>query len=242
MDLSKNNIVSRHFSKKVMGGLSEFEVRDFLHVLAEEIRHLTQLNKDQNQKLNEQEELIRDYRDREHILKQSISSAQEVADKIRRDADEQCRLILEKAQDKSDSLIQEARHSLQSVYNDIADLKRLHLQFKTSLKAALHAQLELLEQGPLFASSLPYNNTEALEDKKLSIEEKIPEGLGSEKLEEEKSGEEETSEELSSEKSEEMKQIKELEDLENSLSEELNSDEELQSLKSSLQSLDKNFS
>ena len=215
MDLSKDNIVSRRFSKKMVGGLDEFEVRDFLHVLAEEIRHLTQLSKDHNQKITEQEELVQDYRDREHILKQSISSAQEVADRIRRDAENQCQLILEKAHDKSNYLVQEARHSLQSVYNDIADLKRLHLQFKTSLKAALQAQLELLEQGPLFASSLPYNSAEALGDKKLSYEK------------------DQTPEEQSFDKAKEQ---------EDSSSDDLNSDEELSALKSSLQSLDKHFS
>ena len=42
MEFSKDSIVSKYFSKKFMGGLNEFEVRDFLHVLAEEIRHLSQ--------------------------------------------------------------------------------------------------------------------------------------------------------------------------------------------------------
>ncbi len=225
MDLSRDSIVSRHFSKKVMGGLNEFEVRDFLHVLAEELRHLKQLSKDQNQKLMAQEELVQDYRDREHILKQSISSAQEVADRIRRDAENQAQLILEKAQDKSDSLIQEARHSLQSVYNDIADLKRLHLQFKTSLKAALQAQLELLEQGPLFASSLPYNS-ESLADKNLKISKQTTEQNA------------ESPESLESPESPEKPE----KNLEDTLSESLSSDEELNALKSSLQSLDKDFS
>ena len=43
MDGLKDNITSRRFSRKAFGGLDEFEVRDFLHVLAEEIRHLEQL-------------------------------------------------------------------------------------------------------------------------------------------------------------------------------------------------------
>ena len=218
MNLSKDSIASHHFSKKLMGGLDEFEVRDFLHILAEEIRHLTQLSKDQNKKLMGQEELIKDYRDREHILKQSISSAQEISDRIRRDAENQSQLILDRAQDKSDSLIQEARHSLQSVYNDIADLKRLHLQFKTSLKASLQAQLEFLEQGPLFASSLPYSGTEMLEDKKLPIDEST---------QDESTQAESTQAELT-------------EDADTS--EDFSPDEDLRALKSSLQSLDKNFS
>ena len=156
MEWSKDSIVSRHFSKKVMGGVSEFEVRDFLHVLAEEMRHVRQLNINYKRKLAQQEEQIQDYRDREHILRQSIASAQEVADNIRRDAEKHAQVIVERAKDKSEALIQDARHSLQTVYNDIADLKRLYLQFKTSLRASLQAQMELLEEGPLFTASLPF--------------------------------------------------------------------------------------
>ena len=154
MEWSKDSIVSRRFSKKVMG-ISEFEVRDFLHVLAEEARHLKQLNLNQKKKLAEQAGQIQDYKDREHILRQSIASAQEVADNIRRDAENHAQAIVGRANDKSEALVQEARHSLQTVYSDIADLKRLYLQFKTSLRASLQAQMELLDQGPLFSAPLP---------------------------------------------------------------------------------------
>lgn len=150
MEFSKENIVSKHFSKKWLGGLSEFEVRDFLHVLAEEIRHLSQMNLIQKKQIQEQESLLEDYRDREHILKESIHSAEKWAEKIRKDAEKNGSLVLEKAQQKSESLIQEARHSLQTVYNDILDLKRVQIQFKTGLKAALQVQMDLLEQDPIF--------------------------------------------------------------------------------------------
>ena len=150
MEFSKDNIVSKSFSKKTFGGLSEFEVRDFLHVLAEQIRHLTQENILLKKELKDKESLISDYRDREHILKESISHAEKWAEKIKKEAENQSQLILEKAQNRSESLIQSARHSLQTVYSDIADLKRLQLQFKTGLKAALQVQLELLEQDSPF--------------------------------------------------------------------------------------------
>ena len=173
MELSKDNIVSKSFSKKMMGGLNEFEVRDFLHVLAEEIRHLTQKTMLQNKKIQEQEALIKDYRDREYILKESITSAEKWAEKIRKDAENNSSLVLEKAHNKSQSLIQEARHSLQTVYNDIADLKRLQLQFKTGLKAALQVQLDLLDQDPIFQpdSALPTTNIEkALKERENTLE------------------------------------------------------------------------
>ena len=218
MNLSKDSIISRHFSKKMFGGLDEFEVRDFLHVLAEEIRHLSQLAKNQSQKIAEQDKVIEDYKDREHLLKSSISSAQEVADRITKEAGDQGKLIVEKAQGQSEALINNARHSLQSVYNDIADLRRLHLQFKTGLKATLQAQLELVEQTPLFSESLAHNQIDSLEDQSVKTEENLND------LEENLSEEQEDKDlDLKSEPA----------DAEN---------DGLSSLKESLKSLDKDFS
>ncbi len=167
MEFSKDNIASKRFSKKIFGGLDEFEVRDFLHVLAEEIKLLAEQSARQKSLLEEKESLIKDYRDREHILKKSISSAEKWAEKIRQNAAENSSLILEKAHAQSEALIQEARQSLQSVYNDIANLKRLRLQFKTGLKAALQVQMDLLEQDPLFGpnSSVPAENMKSLSEK-----------------------------------------------------------------------------
>lgn len=243
MDFSKDSIISRYFSKKVFGGLDEFEVRDFLHVLAEEVRHLSQLTKDQNKKITDQEELIQDYRDREHILKQSISSAQEVANRIRKDAENQAQLILEKSQDKSSSLIQDARHSLQTVYRDIADLKRVHLQFKTNLKATLEAQLEMLEQGPAF-SGLSHFQTEKIEDQSQPESPFEPEQNEQEQQNENNqpfSLTEPTQAESEQNNNTESEQEKsEQEKIENIVPPEAPS--QLEALKESLRSLDKDFS
>ena len=154
MEFSKEQIVSKSFSKKWARGLNELEVRDYLHILAEQIRHLKQENLLLKKDLQDKESLIKDYRDREHILKESIANAESWAQKIKQDAESHRQLILEKAQTDSESLIESARKSLQSVYNDIADLKRLQLQFKTGLKAALQVQLDLLEDDSVLNPSL----------------------------------------------------------------------------------------
>ena len=163
MDFSKEQIVSKSFSKKWTGGWNEFEVRDFLHVLAEQIRHLKQENLLLKKDLQDRENLIKDYRDREHILKESIANAENWAQKIKQSAESHRQLVLEKAQNDSENLIESARQSLQTVYNDIADLKRLHLQFKTGLKAALQVQLDLLENdsilNPALLTTTNINNT-----------------------------------------------------------------------------------
>lgn len=175
MDFSKENIVSKSFSKKIVGGLSDFEVRDFLHVLAEEIYRLTQHNRALKNRIQDLENLIKDYRDREHILKESIASAEKWAEKTRKEAEKNSSLVLEKAHNKAENLIQEARHSLQNVYTDIMNLKRLHLQFKTGLKASLQVQMDLLDQDPVFTSntsSLSGTTSHSFEDKAFLHEKK----------------------------------------------------------------------
>ena len=240
MELSKSDIAEKHFSKKVFGGLDEFEVRDFLQALAEEVRHLRQLVENQKQQIQDQEERIQEYRDREHILKRSIVSAQEIADKIQKDTEEKSRMIISAANEKSEALVRQARDSLQSVYNDIAGLKRLHLQFKSGLKASLQSQLELLDQTPLFSPSLP----EGADGGKLSSKQATDESLKS-KAEDEESlagpqspssedsvtGEEDSKPESDAE---EHASVSDPEDGEESA-------DSLETLKQSLQSLEKDF-
>ena len=154
MDFSKKAITSHHFSKKTFGGLNEFEVQDYLNVLAEEMYRLRQLSLDQEAQIKEQKEIIAESRDREHILKESITIVQKITEKIRKDAETQSEMILQTARDKKERIIRETRESLQGIYNDIAGLKRLYIQFKTSLTASVRSHLELLEQESFLSSSL----------------------------------------------------------------------------------------
>ena len=153
MDFSKKDIVSRHFSK-TFRGLNEFEVRDYLSVLAEEIQRFQQLCLQQKEQIEDQSEMIEESRAREHILKESITVVQKITEKMRKDAESQSEMILQSARDNKERIIKEARESLQGVYEDIASLKRLYIQFKTSLTASVKAHLELLEQDSFISSSL----------------------------------------------------------------------------------------
>ena len=153
MDLSKQSIVSRHFSKKTFGGLDEFEVRDYLNVLADEIQRFKEISLSQKKQIEEQARTIEESRDREYIIKESIAVVQRVTEKIRKDAEEQSEAILQNAKNKKQLIIKEARDSLQSIYNDIAGLKRLYIQFRASLTASVQAHLDLLKQDTVIPSS-----------------------------------------------------------------------------------------
>ena len=178
MRFDKEHIISKVFSKRLRG-LDEFEVRDFLHAISEEITLLRKKIKLQEAEIKTQNSLIKDYRDREHLLKESIVSAEKWAEKIRKDAEKNSQITLEKAELKAENLIQEARQSLQAVYKDIANLKHLQLQYKTGMKAALQVQMDLLDEDSIFSPTSLGKTTkkDPLEDmtSKTDILEQIPE-------------------------------------------------------------------
>lgn len=153
MDFSKQSIVSRHFSKKTFGGLDEFEVRDYLNVLADEIQRFKEITFNQEKQIEEQKRTIEESRDREYIIKESIAVVQRVTEKIRKDAETQSETMLQNARNKKQLLLKEAKDSLQGIYDDIAGLKRLYIQFKASLTASVQAHLDLLKQDTIIPSS-----------------------------------------------------------------------------------------
>lgn len=176
MALHPDDIVTKVFSRKVVGGFSPSEVTHFLKSIAEDI---DQKNKDQQaltDKLREMEVFVREYRDREEILKNTILTAQKISDKIKQDAEKESRFILEDARQKADLLIADARDSLKTAYQDLSDLRRMHIQLKNALKAVLQSHQDLLEQDP-FHSILPTSLGGQKTDLSL-MEKKITESLG----------------------------------------------------------------
>ena len=171
MALDPDDILTRTFSRKVLGGYSTYEVADFLHEVAEELE--AQYKKEQNlsNKLLEKEASIKEYQDREGVLKDTILSARKMADKIKEDAQKEASHILDDAKHKADLIVQDARDSLQRVYQDVSDLRRMHIQLKNNLKAVVQSHMDLLDQDPLHSVLPPElrnkSHQESLIEKKL---------------------------------------------------------------------------
>ena len=146
MDFSSEALARKRFSKKAFGGLDELEVRDFLISLSDEISRLRAASRAKEKRVQELSRIIEESRARENILKESITAVQKVTQKMRADAEAQSDIILQSAREKKLAMIREAEASLQSIYDDIASLKRFYIQFKASLKASIKAHLEMIEK------------------------------------------------------------------------------------------------
>lgn len=142
-------IANKTFERKMMG-YDPDEVSDFLTVIAAQLEALLQERNAYQQALKEKELSLLEYKDRDQVLKATITSASQMSEKMRGDAEREAKLIINDAQQKAELITRDAKDSLKKVYQEVADLKRARMQFEANLKAMAQAHLSLLEQGDSF--------------------------------------------------------------------------------------------
>ena len=131
-------------------GYDPDEVSDFLTVVAAQMDALLQERNSLREALKEKELSVLEYKERDQVLKATITSASQMAEKMRADSEREAKLIINDANQKAELITRDAKDSLKKVFGEIADLKRMRMQFEANLKAMVQAHLSLLEQGQQF--------------------------------------------------------------------------------------------
>jgi len=144
-----SEVAQRTFEKKMMG-YDPDEVADYLAVIAAQMEALLQERNALREALKEKELTLIEYKDRDQVLKATITSASQMSEKMRQDAEREAKLIINDAQQKAELITRDAKDSLKKVFSEIAELKRTRMQFEANLKAMVQAHLSLLEQGQQF--------------------------------------------------------------------------------------------
>jgi len=174
MKLRSEDILTKTFTKRTFGGYSSIEVAEFLRSVSEEFDEQVKENEKLSHQLREKDHFIRECRDREALLKEVMISAQKIADNVKKEAEKQANELLKDARSKADLMVQDARDSLKSAYQDLSNLKRIHVQLKNTLQAVLQSHQDLLEEDPMHSilpASMQMPGSESL------IEEKMTESL-----------------------------------------------------------------
>ena len=148
-------IAAKTFDRKMMG-YDPDEVSDFLTIVAAQLDAVMQERNSLRDILKEKELTIHEYKDRDQVLKATISSASQMTEKMRNDSERESALIINDAQQKAEMITRDAKDSLKKVYAEIGDLKRTRMQFEANLKAMVQAHLSLLEQGQQFMPKMTF--------------------------------------------------------------------------------------
>lgn len=152
MKVSPIDIAHKSFSKKVLG-LDPKEVSEFLSLIAEQLEELIRERNTLRENVREKELMLLDYKERDQMLKNTIATASQMAEKIRTDAEREAKLILGEAHQKSEMLVKDARESLRKIYSDITDLKKSRMQFEANLRALAQSHLGLLDQADKYLAN-----------------------------------------------------------------------------------------
>ncbi len=172
MKIAPIDIAHKTFGRKMMG-LDPEEVMDFLRLVAEEMEVLVRERNTLRETIREKELAISEFKERDELLKTTITTATRMAERIREDAERESRLIIGDANQKGDLIVRDARDSLKKIYSEITDLKRIRLQFENNLRALVQSHLTMLDQGQKIMPSPEINSSTTREFEAANEEEMI---------------------------------------------------------------------
>ncbi len=136
-------------------GYDADEVAEFLNAVAEEFESVIQERNKLKEALREKELQILEYKDRDRILKDTITTAQKMSDRIKSETEREAKMILNDAHHQAEMIVRDSRDSLKNVYREINELKRIKLQFETNFKSMVQAHLHLIEQQNKYLPNIP---------------------------------------------------------------------------------------
>ncbi|MEZ4872866.1 MAG: DivIVA domain-containing protein [Bdellovibrionales bacterium] len=123
MKIAPIDIAHKSFGRKMMGFDPE-EVMDFLRNVSTEMEGLIRERNTLKENLREKELQINEFRERDELLKHTITTATRMSEKMQKDSERESKLIIGDAKQQADLIVSDARDSLKK------DLSR-NCRFKT---------------------------------------------------------------------------------------------------------------
>ncbi|MCB0413452.1 MAG: DivIVA domain-containing protein [Bdellovibrionales bacterium] len=146
MKIAPIDIAHKTFSRKMMG-FDANEVMTFLREVADEMEALIRDRNQLKEHIRDKEVSINEFRERDELLKQTITTATKMSENLQKDAEREAKIIIGDAEHKAELIIADARDSLKKIYEEISTLKRVRMQFENNLKALVQSHLTMLSQG-----------------------------------------------------------------------------------------------
>ena len=131
--------------KPAFRGFDKTEVVAFLTEAADDYEHALREIDRLRQDLGRSEALLAEHRDREANLRNTLVTAQRLADELKQSAQAEAKMIVREAQGRSDLLLQKAQARLEDVERDINELRLRRRGVEGSLEASIQSLYHALE-------------------------------------------------------------------------------------------------
>jgi cell division initiation protein len=144
MRISPLDLRQQRFRQAVRG-YDRTEVVAFLTEAADDYEHALREIDRMRSDLARMEALLGEHRDREANLRNTMLTAQRLADEIKESAQNEAKLIVREAQGRADLLIQKAQVRLDEIDRDINELRLRRRDVEGSLEASIQSLYRALE-------------------------------------------------------------------------------------------------
>lgn len=143
MKLTPLEIRKQEF-KKTLRGFDPIEVRTFLEMVAEQFEKQQDEMKLLNNKLIELETQLKNYKENEKNLRETLFNVQEVKKQSEESSKRQADLIIKEAELKSIEILENSRKQARQIREEVSWLKSQKESFINRLRHILISQIELL--------------------------------------------------------------------------------------------------
>ena len=144
MKISSIDIQRQTFRTKFKG-YDQDEVRNFLIAVAEQMEELIRQRDQFKQEIERLSENLRDYEDKDKILKNTMVTAQKTGETITANAKKEAELILKEAEFKAAKAMEYAQSQILKIQRDMLDLRLQRKALQDKIQTSLQIMQKLLE-------------------------------------------------------------------------------------------------
>ncbi len=144
MKITPIDISGHHFAKK-MRGFDPEEVRSFLNLVSGEFEKLVIETHTLKEELAQLKAGVADYKERERILKETLLTAQKLAEDIKEAARKEAQLIVKEAEIKGNQLLDQAARKASAIEGVLMQLRVERDTFEQRIRNAVEQHLRLLD-------------------------------------------------------------------------------------------------
>src|SRR3990172_13188910 len=142
MRISSIDIQRQKFTIRLKGFDRE-EVRSFLSAVAEQMEEMTRQNDQFKQEVERLKDILRDYEERDRILKNTLVTAQRASEMVAANATKEAELIIKEAEFKAGKIMEHAHAQVLRIQKDMLDLR---LQRK-ALQDKIQTSIQIMEKN-----------------------------------------------------------------------------------------------
>ena len=145
MKLTPLDLQQKSFRKMRLGGIDEKEVRAFLEICASEMEELIRKLHKQDEELRRRETRIDEFRAREQLLQQTLTTAQRLSDEMKAQTRKEAEILLGDAELQAEKIIANAQQKRLQLIQEIDELKRARQAFMHQLGSVIETHKAMLD-------------------------------------------------------------------------------------------------